>query len=175
MNIAKIILNQINNIFYKKYNVNGSYCYNKNLLIYCNSDYYDIIYNMHLKILLNNETDIELPLDLMIKNKTNENFYLSIEINEFNIDKNQNIIKIGKDLFNSYYIIFDETNKRIGIQKNEKIQLFIDEKYHYSNIISKFNINNKNNNLFLLRILLFVVIIISFLGAILLIYIKKIS
>ena len=167
MNIAKIILNQINN--------NNCYCYINNYLIYCNIECYDIISDMNLKIIVNKEIFIELPLSLIIKNKKNEYFYLSIEINEFNIDKNINIIKIGKDLFNYYYVVFDKTNKKIGVQKYENIELFIDEKYYYLNIISKSNLNDKNNNLYLIRLLFSVVIILSFFGSILLIYMKRIE
>ncbi len=126
---------------------------------------------MYLKIFLNNNTFIELPFDLMIKNRTFEYFYLNIEINEFNIDKNQNILKIGKNLFNYYYVLFDKENKRIGFQKLENFKLFLEEKYHYINIYSK---NNSNENKFyLLRLLFSIVIFISSLDIILLIYIQR--
>jgi len=164
--IANIILDQINNIFLK-INV----CSINKSQIYCNSDYYDKIYNMYFKIFLNNNTFIELPFDLMIKNRTFEYFYLNIEINEFNIDKNQNILKIGKNLFNYYYVLFDKENKRIGFQKLENFKLFLEEKYHYINIYSK---NNSNENKFyLLRLLFSIVIFISSLDIILLIYIQR--
>ena len=164
--IANIILEQINNKFLEinVCDVGGSQ-------IICNSSYYDKISNMYLKIFLNNKSFIELPFDLMIKSKTYEYFYLNIEINEFNIDKNQNIIKIGKNIFDYYYVLFDKENKRIGFQKLDKIKLSLDEKYHYININSKNNLND--NKFYLLRLLFSIVILISSLDIILLIYIQK--
>jgi len=171
--IANIILNQINNEF-----LNLNICYiniNINeLYIYCNNDYYDEIYNMNLKIILNNKTYIELPFYLIIKNKTEKYFYLNIEINEFNIDKNQNIIKIGKDLFKIYYVLFDQSNKSIGLQKLENFKIFLDEKYNYKNLFLQQNyIGLDEYKISLINTLFIIIVSISTIGIIILVYAKK--
>lgn len=166
--IGNIILSQINNIFsnLKVCDINNSY-------IFCLNEYYNRIYDMNFKIILNNKTNIELPFNLILKNKREKYFYLGIEIYEFNIDKNQNIIRIGKKIFDHYYVVFDQVNKRIGLQKLENININLNEKYNYKNLFP----HNKNSlneyKLFLIKLLLSIIIYICFIGIIILFYAKN--
>jgi hypothetical protein len=136
---------------------------------------YDIMINENLKLYLNNETIIEIPFEILIINKTNNYFNLNIEIYEFNIDKHQNILKIGKVLFNLYNMIFDADNKRIGFQslKNND-NLILDKKYYYKNVFPYKDKNNLNaNKILIINLLFFIVILICFIGIIFLLYGKN--
>lgn len=166
--IGNIILNQINNGF-----LNLKVCDINNFYIFCLNEYYNQIYNMNFKILLNNKTIIELPFNLIMKNKREKFFYLDIEINQFNIDKNQNIIKIGKKIFEYYYVVFDQLNKRIGLQKLENINIYLDEKYNYKNIFPHIQIGLNEYKIFLIKFLLSIIIFICFIGIIILFYAKN--
>ena len=73
--------------------------------------YYNLIKDKNLKLYLYNDVKIEIPFDLLIINKTEKYINLNIEIYEFNIDKNQNILKVGKFLFDLYLVIFDAEKK----------------------------------------------------------------
>jgi hypothetical protein len=129
--IANILLNQIKD----ELNTIKNICNIEKSYIFCMNDYYNDILNMNLKIILENETYIEIPFNL--KNKTEKYFYLNIEVNDFNIDKNQNIIKIGNEIFKSYFVTFDVENKRIGFKKFENMKisfLLLDDKNYYSKI-----------------------------------------
>ena len=165
--IAKILLNQIKD----ELNTIKNICNIEKSYIFCMNDYYNDILNMNLKIILENETYIEIPFNL--KNKTEKCFYLNIEVNDFNIDKNQNIIKIGNEIFKSYFVTFDVENKRIGLKKYENMKLYflLDEKNYYSNIFQKNKLNN--HKLCLLKILFIIVILSSVFGIILLFYSKN--
>ena len=167
--IANILLNQIKN----ELNTTKNICNIIKSDIYCMNDYYNEIFNMNLKLILENETYIEIPFNLNIKNKTEKYFYLNIDINDFNIDKNQNIIKIGNEIFKYYFITFDAENKRIGLKKLENIKLsfLLDNKNYYSNIFKKNKLDN--HNLCLLKILFIIVILSSVFGIFLLFYSKN--
>ena len=165
--VANLIINQINT----ELNICDIY-QNK---IYCLIKYYNIIKNKNLILILNNETKIEIPFELLIINKTKEYFNLNIEIYEFNIDKHQNILKIGKFLFNLYFIIFDADNKRIGFKKltnNNNIKF--DKKYYYKNIFPyKLKNNLDANKIFIIKLLFLIVILICFIGIIFLLFGKN--
>ena len=81
-------------------------------------EYYGKIKDKSLIFRLNDEVEIEIPFDILIINKTTKYFNLNIELNEYNIDKNQNILKVGKFLFDLYLIIFDAENTNIYSQDN---------------------------------------------------------
>lgn len=117
---AKVI-NILLNLIKKELNTTKNICNITKTNIFCINDYYNEIYNMNLKIILENETYIKIPFNLIINNKTEKYFYLSIEINDFNIDKNQNIIKIGNEIFKSYFVTFDADYKRIGLKELDNI------------------------------------------------------
>ena len=136
---------------------------------------YDIMINENLKLYLNNETIIEIPFEILIINKTNNYFNLNIEIYEFNIDKHQNILKIGKVLFNLYNMIFDADNKRIGFQSlKDSDNLILDKKYYYKNVFPYKDKNNLNaNKILIINLLFFIVILICFIGIIFLLYGKN--
>ena len=158
--IGNIILNQINDIFN-----NVTVCYmniDKDKKIFCLYEYYDKIYDLNLKIILNDITWIELPFNLLIKNFDKKYFLLNIEINEFNIDKSQHIIKIGKKIFDYYYIVFDQDKKRIGLQKLENIKINLDNKYSYKNIFIQKNLYN----IFLIKLLCTIILSICSIGII---------
>ena len=165
--VANLIINQINT----ELNICDIY-QNK---IYCLIKYYNIIKNKNLILILNNETKIEIPFELLIINKTKEYFNLNIEIYEFNIDKHQNILKIGTFLFNLYFIIFDADNKRIGFKKltnNNNIKF--DKKYYYKNIFPyKLKNNLDANKIFIIKLLFLIVILICFIGIIFLLFGKN--
>ena len=92
--------------------------------------YYNLIKDKNLELYLYNDVKIEIPFDLLIINKTEKYINLNIEIYEFNIDKNQNILKVGKFLFDLYLVIFDAEKKRIGFKKLEdKNEIKLDRKY----------------------------------------------
>ena len=165
--VVNAIINQINSEF--------NICNIHQNKIRCLIKYFDIINKKNLNLIINNETIIEIPLDLLIINKTSEYFNLNIEISEFNIDKHQNILKIGKFLFDLYSIIFDTDNKRIGFKKlkdNDEIKL--DKKYYYKNI---FPYKAKNtldiNKIFIIKLLFLIVILLCFIGIIFLLYGKN--
>ena len=165
--IANILLNQIKD----ELNTSKNICNITKSYIYCMNDYYNDLQNMNLKIILENETYIEIPFNL--KNKTEKYFYLNIEVNDFNIDKNQNIIKIGNEIFKSYFVTFDAENKRIGLKKLENIKLsfLFGKKNYYTNIFQKNKLDNYK--LFLLKILFIIIILSSVFGIILLFYSKN--
>ena len=165
--VANVILNQINT----KFNICEIY-QNK---IHCLMEYYNIINIKNLNIVLNNETILEIPFELLIINKTEKYFNLNIEIYEFNIDKNQNILKIGKFLFDLYYIIFDADNKRIGFKKlKENDEIKLDKKYYYKNIFPYKDKNDLDiNKIFIIKLLFLIVILICFIGIIFLLYGKN--
>ena len=167
--VANILLNQIK----EGLNITKNICNITKPYIYCMNDYYNEIFNMNLKIILENETYIEIPFNLIIKNKTEKYFYLSIEVNDYNIDKNQNIIKIGNKIYKYYFVIFDADNRRIGLKKLENIKLsfLFDENYYYSNIFQDNKLDN--HKLYLLKILFIIVILSSVFGIILLFYSKN--
>ena len=167
LKIANIIINQINNEF-----LNLNICNINKSDIYCDIKYYDKIYEMNFQILLNNETNIEFPFYFIIKNKTEKYFYLSININEFNVDKNQNIVKIGKKIFELYFVIFDQSNKRIGLQNLENIKISLDEKYNYVNLYHKKS-NLDKHKVNLLNLLFFSNNFICFVGIFILFYAKN--
>ena len=167
--IANILLNQIKD----ELNTNKNICNITKSYIYCMNDYYNEIFNMNLKIRLENEIYIEIPFNLNIKNKTEKYFYLNIDVNDFNIDKNQNIIKIGNEIFKSYFVTFDAENKRIGLKKLENIKLsfLFGKNNYYTNIFQKNKLDNYK--LFLLKILFIIIIISSVFGILLLFYSKN--
>ena len=167
--IVNILLNQIKN----ELNTTKNICNIAKSYIYCMNDYYNEIFNMNLKLILENETYIEIPFNLIIKNKSERYFYLNIDVNDFNIDKNQNIIKIGNEIFKYYFITFDAENKRIGLKKLENIKLsfLLDNKNYYSNIFQKNKLDN--HRLCLLKILFIIVILSSVFGILLLFYSKN--
>ena len=144
-------------------------------MTYCLAEYYNILNNKNLKLILNNETNIEIPFELLIVNKTKKYFNLNIEIYEFNIDKHQNILKLGKFLFDLYYIIFDADNRRIGFKKlDNKDKIKLDEKYYYINIFPyKTKSTLDENKIYIIKSLFFMVILICFIGIILLLYGKN--
>ena len=170
--VANIIINEINSEFTNSYlNICDIY-QNK---IQCLMDYYNVIKDKNLKLYLYNDVKIEIPFDLLIINKTKNYFNLNIEIYEFNIDKNQNILKVGKFLFDLYLVIFDAEKKRIGFKKlEEKNEIRLDRKYHYTNI---FPYKIKNNldaiKIIIIKSLFFIVILLCFIGIILLLYGKN--
>ena len=168
--IGNIILNQINNEF-----LNLNICFINNSYIFCLNDYFDKIYNMNLKIFLNNETYIQLPFSIIVKNKYEKFFKLGIEIYEFNYDKNINIIKIGKKIFEYYYVSFDKINKKIGLQKLENISLFLDEKKNYKNLFIPKNKNYKldKDKVFLIKVFFCIIIFISSFGILIIFYAKN--
>ena len=160
--IVNIIINQINDIF-----GNITICHiNKNNpnKIFCLYEYYDKINELNLKIILNDMISIELPFYLFIKNWNEKYFCLVIDIDEFNVDKNQNIIKIGKKIFDYYYVVFDQHKKRIGLQKLENFSLNLDEKYNYKNIFKLSNYKLDKYTIYLIKVLLFVNIAICIIG-----------
>ena len=139
-------------------------------------EYYGKIKDKSLIFRLNDEVEIEIPLDILIINKTKKYFNLNIELNEYNIDKNQNILKVGKFLFDLYLIIFDAENKRIGFKKLENIskKINFDKKYHYTNIFPYKEKNNLDTNrINIIKSLFFIVILLCFIGIILLLYGKN--
>ena len=168
--VANYIVDQINSeLKYKnRCNINQN-------RIYCLMEIYDIMINENLKLYLNNETIIEIPFEILIINKTNNYFNLNIEIYEFNIDKHQNILKIGKVLFNLYNMIFDADNKRIGFQSlKDNDNLILDKKYYYKNVFPYKDKNNLNaNKILIINLLFFIVILICFIGIIFLLYGKN--
>ena len=162
--IANIIINQINDIF-----GNITVCHinkNNSNKIFCLYEYYDKIYDLNLKIILNDMTSIEMPFYLFIKNWNEKYFCLGIGIDEFNVDKNQNILKIGKKIFDYYYVIFDQHKKRIGLQKLENFTLNLDEKYNYKNIFNLSNYKLNKYTIYLIKVLLFVNFAICIIGII---------
>ena len=170
--VANIIINEINSEFNNSYlNICDIY-QNK---IYCLMDYYNLIKDKNLKLYLYNDVKIEIPFDLLIMNKTKKYFNLNIEIYEFNIDKNQNILKVGKFLFDLYLVIFDAENKRIGFKKlEEKNEIKLDKKYHYTNIFPyKIKNNLDANKIIIIKSFFFIVILLCFIGIILLLYGKN--
>ena len=170
--VANIIINEINSEFNNSYlNICDIY-QNK---IYCLMDYYNLIKDKNLKLYLYNDVKIEIPFDLLIMNKTKKYFNLNIEIYEFNIDKNQNILKVGKFLFDLYFVIFDAENKRIGFKKlEEKNEIKLERKYHYTNIFPyKIKNNLDTNKIIIIKSLFFIVILLCFIGIILLLYGKN--
>lgn len=165
--VANYFIDQINSTF------NICDIYQNHLR--CLAQYYYILKKKNLTLNLNNETDIEIPFDLLIINKTKKYFNLNIEISEFNIDKHQNIVKLGKFLFNLYFIIFDAENKRIGFKKLEDMdEIKLNEKYYYKNIFPyKVKSDLDTNKIFIINSLFFVVILICFIGIIFLFYGKN--
>ena len=170
--VANYIIEQINS---EKDNSNLNICDIYQNKIYCLAEYYNILNNKNLKLILNNETNIEIPFELLIVNKTKKYFNLNIEIYEFNIDKHQNILKLGKFLFDLYYIIFDADNRRIGFKKsNDGDEIKLDEKYYYINIFPyKIKSNLDANKISIIKSLFFIVILICFIGIIFLLYGKN--
>ena len=170
--VANYIINQINS---ELNNSNLNICDIYQNKIFCLTEYYGLINNKNLKLILNNETNLEIPLELLVVNKTKKYFNLNIEIYEFNIDKHQNILKLGKFLFDLYYIIFDADKRRIGFKKlDNKDKIKLDEKYYYINIFpykTKSTLNE--NKIFIIKSLFFIVILICFIGIILLLYGKN--
>ena len=162
--VANIIINEINTEL-NSINI----CKINNNKIYCLNEYYNIINKKNLNLILNKETNIEIPFEILIINKSEKYFCLNIEINEFNIDKHQNIFKVGKTLFDLYSVIFDANNRRIGflkINKNDK-DLILDNKYYYTNIFPyKIKNNLDANKIEIIQLLSFIVILICFLGII---------
>ena len=156
--VANVIINEINT----ELNI----CNINNNKIYCLNEYYNIINKKKLNLILNNETNIEIPFEILIINKTEKYFYLNLEISEFNIDKHQNILKIGKSLFDLYSVIFDAEKRRIGFLKIDK-ELILDNKYYYTNIFP-YKIKNylDANKIEIIKLLFFIVILICFLGII---------
>ena len=149
--VTNIIINEINS---ELNSINT--CKLNNNKIYCLTEYYNIIIKKNLNLILNNETNIE--------------------INEFNIDKHQNILKIGKALFDFYSVIFDGENRRIGflkIKNNDK-DLILDKKYYYTNIFPyKIKSELDANKIIIIKLLFFIVILISFIGIIFLLFGKN--
>ena len=170
LNIANIIINQINNEFN-----DSKICYILKNNIYCLIQYYERIKNMNLKLNLNEKANIEIPFDLLVVNKTNNCFNLNIEISEFNIDKHQHILKLGKDLFKLYLVIFDAENRRIGFQKlNELKKINLETKYYYTNFFPyKIKSTLDTNKIKLINSLFFIVILSCFIGIIVLLYGKN--
>ena len=174
-NVANIIINEINSGFNNHY-LNLNICDIYQNKIYCLMEYYGKIKDKSLIFRLNDEVEIEIPFDILIINKTKKYFNLNIELNEYNIDKNQNILKVGKFLFDLYLIIFDAENKRIGFKKLENIskKINFDKKYHYTNIFpykEKNNLDTNRKNI--IKSLFFIVILLCFIGIILLLYGKN--
>ena len=156
--VANVIINEINT----ELNI----CNINNNKIYCLNEYYNIINKKNLNLILNNETNIEIPFEILIINKTEKYFYLNLEISEFNIDKHQNILKIGKSLFDLYSVIFDAEKRRIGFLKIDK-ELILDNKYYYTNIFPyKIKNNLDANKIEIIKLLFFIVILICFLDII---------
>ena len=168
--VANIIIEQINS------EINGiNICsLNKNK-IYCFIEYYNIIKEKNIKLKLDKETVIEIPFDILIINKTEKYFNLNIDINEFNIDKHQNILKIGKCLFEFYFVIFDKDNRRIGFKKlKNNDELNLDKKYYYTNIFPYKNKNNlSSDKIVIINLLFFIVILVCFIGIIILLFGKN--
>ena len=168
--VAYTIINQIN----AELN-NTNICYINNSKIFCLNEFYNFISGKNIKFKLDNETIIEIPFEILIINKTEKYFNLNIEINEFNIDKHQNILKIGKKLFELYFVIFDEENRRIGFKKLKNIdELYLDEKYYYTNIFPyKVKNNLTQDKITIINLLFFIVILICFIGIIILLFGKN--
>ena len=168
--VANIIIEQINS------EINGiNICsLNKNK-IYCFIEYYNIIKEKNIKLKLDKETVIEIPFDILIINKTEKYFNLNIDISEFNIDKHQNILKIGKCLFEFYFVIFDKDNRRIGFKKlKNNDELNLDKKYYYTNIFPYKNKNNlSSDKIVIINLLFFIVILVCFIGIIILLFGKN--
>ena len=168
--VAYTIINQIN----AELN-NSNICYINNSKIFCLNEFYNFISGKNFKFKLDNETIIEIPFEILIINKTEKYFNLNIEINEFNIDKHQNILKLGKKLFELYFVIFDEENRRIGFKKLKNIdELYLDEKYYYTNIFPyKVKNNLTQDKITIINLLFFIVILICFIGIIILLFGKN--
>ena len=170
MKVANIIINQINS------ELNGAgVCYINNNKIHCLNKFYNLISEKNIKLKLNNEATIEIPFEILIINKTEKYFNLNIEISEFNIDKHQNILKIGEKLFKLYFVIFDAENRRIGFKKlRNNDELNLDEKYYYTYILPYKTRNNlTQNKITIINLLFFIVILICFIGIIFLLYGKN--
>ena len=170
MKVANIIINQINSELN-----DAGVCYINNNKIHCLNKFYNLISEKGVKLKLNNETTIEIPFEILIINKTEKYFNLNIEISEFNIDKHQNILKIGEKLFKLYFVIFDAENRRIGFKKlRNNDELNLDEKYYYTYILPYKTRNNlTQNKITIINLLFFIVILICFIGIIFLLYGKN--